>query len=487
MQPPLLAALVAVALVVLHGVVVVSILSAERRQPAATLSWLLAVTFVPVLGLVLYALIGTTRARALRVQGRESAALTAAALARLGVRRPCCDPYDPAYDERTAALLKLCERLSSSPAAGGNRVTHLVNGAATYRSMIAAIEAARSSIHVQFYIIQPDATGRALVERLAARAREGLRVRVLVDAAGSGRLPRGFFAPLLAAGGRAAAFNPIGFLVRRLRRADRIDFRNHRKIVVVDGRVAFTGGINVGREYLGLDPALGHWRDTHLRIEGPAALALQEVFARDWLLASGEPVAGPEWFPPLEEPLPGQALVQIVDSGPESPFSPLALIHAQALAAARERVFLTTPYFIPSETIAEALMAAALRGVDVRLLLPGKSDNRVVTLASRSYYRPLLEAGVRIFEYQWGFVHAKTLVVDSWLGTVGSANMDLRSFLLNFEVCAWVFGPELAEELTGQFRLDLAEAREVTLETLRKQPLIQWMGAQAARLLSPLL
>jgi cardiolipin synthase A/B len=282
-----------------------------------------------------------------------------------------------------------------------------------------------------------------------------------------------------------ACFAPLMRLLPRLRHRDRADFRNHRKIVVVDGRIGFTGGINMGKEYLGLDPAIGRWRDTHVRIEGPAVLSLQQAFLQDWLMTTEETLDDPRYFRP--GPPVGNCLVQVIDSGPDRTWPSMELYHAQALTLARERVWITNPYFIPSQTIESALTLAALRGIDVRLLLPKKSDSRLVTLASRSYYASLLLAGVRIFEYERGFVHAKTMVVDEWVATIGSANMDMRSFNLNFELNAFVFDAELCQAVASQFEVDLEAATEVTVETERRAGIGRRLVRAIARLLSPML
>ena len=256
--------------------------------------------------------------------------------------------------------------------------------------------------------------------------------------------------------------------------------------MIVDGRVGFTGGINVGREYLGLDPEIGHWRDTHLRIEGPAVLSLQEVFALDWLSAADHEEAIESWFPEPELYEDG-CLVEIVDSGPDTEWAPVEQIYLHAIAHARTRVWLATPYFVPSAPLEALLFNAAMRGIDVRILLPERADSLLVNFASRSYFSQLLSGGVRIFLYERGFMHAKTMVVDEWMGTVGSANMDVRSFQLNFELNAFVFDPRFCKELARQFLLDLSHAREHTSEDEQRIHFGKRVLQQTSRLFSPLL
>jgi len=486
---------------VLHVAVVLSILMGQRRQPTATLAWLLTVMLIPFAGAILYIVIGRTRTRSMVRRTRRAADLLRAVFEERGslTWQPDSDASD--LDDRTSDMLELGARLESVRASRGNRVEMLVNGAVFYRALYEAVSAAEKQIHVQFYIIQRDETGISLRDRLAEAASRGLEVRVLYDAVGSSKLDDDFWKPLTDAGGRAVAFNPVSFFTLRLRRRDRIDFRNHRKLVVIDGRIGFTGGINIGREYLGLDPEIGHWRDTHLRIEGPAILSLQEVFALDWRIGCDERATFPSWFATPSVTSDG-ALVQVVDSGPDSEWAPVEQIYFQAISSARDRVWLTTPYFVPSPSIEAALVAAAMRGVDVRLLVPMRPDSLVVGLASRSYFEQLLRAGARIFLYEGfrrrrlmrargevrkGFLHAKTMVVDSWMGTIGSANMDMRSFRLNFELNAFVYDRTLCDEMAAQFDLDLAQASEFTFESAARTPYPRKLAQQTARLMSPLL
>ncbi len=468
-----------------HVVVIGSVLLTRRRDPSATLAWILFIVLAPFVGIAAYLVLGRTRMRrTVKRAGRAEARLRSV-ISRYDTCGRLLRCGDGSLDARTEAQIKLGNALASTPASSFNTAHVLHDAASTYQDMVDAIEAAQHHIHVEFYIIQPDAVGRGLRDHLARRASGGIEVRVLCDAIGSMALPSDFWEPVRAAGGQAAFFSPLAKLLPRLRRRDRVDFRNHRKIVVVDGRVGFTGGINVGREYLGLDPAIGRWRDTHIRIEGPAVLSLQQAFLQDWLMTTGETPDSERYF--SAEPTPGGSLVQIIDSGPDRRWASLELYYAQAITLARHRVWITNPYFIPSQTIESALTLAALRGVDVRLLLPSKSDSWLVTHASRSYYAGLLQAGARIFEYERGFVHAKTMVVDDWAATVGSANMDMRSFNLNFELNAFVFDARLCDDMAAHFDTDLETASEVTLERERRVGVTRRLLRGAARLLSPML
>jgi cardiolipin synthase len=472
----------------LHLGVLLFVLAWERRQPQATMAWLLAIAMLPFVGIALYLLIGVTRSRRAVDQHHDASEHVGRVVRRLSVLAKLGEAGEDTLDRRSTSLLRLSRGLASTPPSLGNLARLLLDGRATYDAMRHAIEAARDHVHVEFYIIQPDETGRALRDTLVAAAERGVQVRVVADALGSHALPDAFWDPLRAVGGQAAWFRPVwrwARLARLLNRRDRLDFRNHRKIVVVDGRVGFTGGINVGREYLGLDPERGAWRDTHVQLDGPAVLSLQKTFAEDWFTATGELLEDERQFP--EPVTPGDSSVAVVDSGPDRRFAPIERLIVHSLALASERVWLTSPYFVPSGNVLDALISAAVRGVDVRLLVPARGDHLLVTLAGRSDFETLLDAGVRIFEYERGFVHCKTLVVDSWLGSCGSANMDMRSFHLNFELNAFVLDARFADELAGHFTTDLEGAREVQLDDVRAAPLWRRVAWGLARLVSPLL
>ena len=477
--------LITFAVVLVHGLAILALLLSERRHPAATLAWMFAIIFLPFFGMGLYYAIGARRFRreAIRAAEATDRAKEAARHLASADRLPLEEPAS----QRTRALLRLGSRVADRPASSGNAVQLLVDGAATYEAMTSALNAASDHIHVLFYIIQPDETGTALRDLLVARAEEGIEVRILVDDVGSSKLPSDFFDPIRRAGGSAAVFKRVRWLYVRARWRDRFDFRNHRKIVVVDGRIGFTGGINIGREYLGLDPERGDWRDTHVQVEGPAVNALQRVFSSDWFQATRQTLSDDRYYPEFEKPLPGDCLTQVVGSGPDFDWSPISHIFTHCIALARERVWIANPYFVPGLPMRHALVTAALRGVDVRLLLPGRPDSLVVYWASRSYFKELLEAGARIFLYQRGFLHAKTMLADSWVATIGSANLDMRSFYLNFELNLFVYGRRTVEQLARQFEEDLGNASEITLEQERSMGFPRRLLCSSARLMSPLL
>lgn len=482
-------AAVSVAVLVAHVAACFTVLLTQRRHPSATLAWLLVLAFLPVVGLVSWLVIGRTRATRLAQEDRKIAARIEEVWKTCDVRSKLDDAAGGDLEPRTHSLLRLGRGLTGTPPSAGNRVEMLVDAGATYSAMLEALATATEHVHVEFYIIQPDTLGRQMRDHLVARARAGIEVRVLCDAVGSAALPDRFWDPLRDAGGEAAFFRPLGRIFTRFRRRDRIDFRNHRKIVIVDGRVGFTGGINVGREYLGLDPERGRWRDTHVQIEGPAALVLQSTFAGDWFATTGHLLDDARYFPDPVSPASADhdCIVQIIESGPDRSWSPIEHIYTHATALARDRLWITNPYFVPSPPVEQALQSAALRGVDVRLLVPARGDSRIVTWAAGSYFEPLLEAGGRIYRYERGFVHAKTMVVDDWAATIGSANMDMRSFQLNYELNAFILGGGFANRVAAQFLADLEGAEEADLQSEQDVGLGRRVLRAGARLMSPLL
>jgi cardiolipin synthase len=287
--------------------------------------------------------------------------------------------------------------------------------------------------------------------------------------------------PLTQAGGKVAEFLPVGTFSRHWH----LNLRNHRKMAIIDGCVGFTGGVNIGDEYTGRKQRVGPWRDSHIHIQGPAVNHLQEIFAEDWHFTTGEDLISEHWYP--EQQPAGDLMVQIIASGPDTETMPIQRIFFTAITSAQDRIYLTTPYFIPDQAMLVALETAALRGVDVKLLLPHRSDMRLVLHAGRSYYDQLLANGVKIYEYQHGILHAKSMVVDERWATVGSANMDMRSFRLNFEVNAAIYGPHFANELAKIFESDLARAQQITIEQLRQKKLSSRISESLARVLSPVL
>ena len=449
----------------------------QRRSAAATLAWVLVLLFLPIVGLVVYRLIGPLRLERKKLKRSVSRRAIRESLAAL-VALDALDDDSREHLQLAAVAMGLGE---ASPLSADELDVYL-DGASAYDAILGAIAAATHHVHLEYYIWEPDAIGTQLRDLLVARAKEGITVRMLVDGMGSNHLSRAFFRPLRAAGVEVAWFNPIRLGSLRLRRPD---FRTHRKIVVCDGQVGFTGGMNITDVHSAkLSPA--YWRDTHLRITGAAVWPMQRMFVEDWYFAAD--AQGPidaDLFP--SPPRTGSHLVQIVGSGPDSDSFAIHKVLFTAINQATDRLWLTTPYFVPDEALLAALISAGLRGVDTRLLVPLRGDSRLVDFAARSYFPELLAAGVKIYEYESRFIHAKTVVSDDDVAVIGTANLDNRSFRLNFELAAIAYGAHVNGVLADAFVADLRESRELTAETLVRQPLRYRLGQATARLISPLL
>ena len=445
----------------------------EKRSPTATLAWIFGMALLPIVGAFVYLLIGPRRLKRKRLKRLRAVA----AISKTGA---AVFPEVPEPERRRIAqLMRLAAHRDGVPPGTARSLTLYGSGAETFTAIEEAIRAAKHHVHVEYYIFEPDRTGTRIRDALVERARAGIEVRLLVDAMGSPRVRRKFVAPLLAAGGEFARFNPPQILALFLGRRW-LNFRTHRKIVVVDGGVGFTGGINVHDDE-NRDVRPDAWRDTHLRIEGVAVRGLQRTFLEDWHFATEKTPDAATYFP---DQAAGQHAVQIVAYGPDSDALNIAKAYFAAIAGARERVWVTTPYFVPDDALLAALITAAGRGVDVSLLLSTRTDSRWVDAAGRSYYDELIRAGVKIHVYGPPMVHAKTLLVDQDIAMVGTANFDNRSLRLNFEVMAIAYDVRLADELAAAFTADVAISKKVKLRDTR-EPFPARLFEATARLLSP--
>lgn len=447
--------------------------AATARTPQGAVGWVVFLLALPFVAVPAYVVLGHHRLRGYLISRRKTRRVVGAIRAFAASNAP-----DPGSSSDMAlAPFEYCATL---PATRGNGADLLIDGAATFDAIFAAIDAAQSYILLQFYIIRDDTLGRALQQRLVAAVRRGVSVRVMTDAIGSFGLPNAYFSALRAAGVKVAARKTT----RNPRFGSLLNYRNHRKTVIIDGRIGFTGGLNVGDEYMGRDPAFGHWRDTHLRICGPVVSQLQLIFIEDWHWITGESLSDRlNWQAPHA---PEDATGLIVATGPGDATETGSLMFFSAIAAARQRFWIATPYFVPDIDIITALRHAALRGVDVRILVPDLADHWMPWLAAYAYFDAITEAGARVFRYTDGFMHQKAFVVDDRLAAVGTTNLDNRSFLLNFESMALFFDAGVAARVDAMLRDDFAASYELT-ETIDRQPPFIRYGAPVARLFSPLL
>lgn len=464
----------------IHGLGVLAAIHAVLtvRTAQGALAWGLSLFFMPYLTLLPYLVLGRSRFDAYVKARRQADAEMRQAMTAQDWR-PWVEEAKAAHQAPAYQRLRALPRLSQMPGLTGNRVQLLIDGEAAFAALFEALQGAQRTILLQFFIIRDDALGRRLQQLLLARAAAGVKVHVLYDGIGSHALPRPYIDALRAGGVQIHAFPTRGGLFNRFQ----LNFRNHRKIVVVDGQIGFLGGLNVGIEYLGQKPPLAPWRDTHVEVRGPVVASLQEAFAEDWFWACHQL---PPLLLPHKQDEPG-VLCQVIASGPADPQETCSLLFVEAIQAARERVWLSSPYFVPDEAVSAALRLAVLRGVDVRILLPARPDHRVVYAASSLYAFEALRAGVRIFRYQPGFLHQKALLIDQSACLLGSANLDNRSFRLNFEVSLLTLDTAFAEQVASMLEEDFSRSRELVNADRRNLHRLQQLGMRVARLISPIL
>ena len=460
----------------------VAIIFLERKNVGVTWAWVLVLFFLPGIGFLLYLLLGQNlRKRKLYKIKEEQEKLVNTVVENQKKQLPDFQFHDPS-NARYIDLIYMNLVSARSVFTQDNEVEIFTDGSSKFASLFQSIEEAQDHIHLMYYIVQNDSLGRKLIDALAKKAKEGVEVRFLYDDIGT-RVPKSFFQPLIEAGGKTSAFFPSRIPYLNVR----VNYRNHRKMVIIDGFCGYIGGINVGNEYLGLNPRFGEWRDTHLKITGSAVLQMQSHFLLDWNLASADKIEEVPWYFPVENRGKGKVGVQIVTSGPTQQWEQIKNTYIKMIYAAKESVLIQTPYFIPDESYITALQNAALSGVNVTMMLPGKPDHKLVYWASWSYLNELLEAGVNCYLYEKGFLHAKTIVVDGKVASVGTANVDLRSFQLNFEVNAVLYDTATATKLQVVFLRDLENCRRLTMDEYRRRPIRIRFLESCARLLSPIL
>jgi cardiolipin synthase len=468
--------------ITLAGIVVFK----ERRDAGTTWAWLLVLSFIPVLGFVLYVLFGGLHMRKRRLfqwEALNRAGYTRTMKSQLEEMRTGRFPFRNAVAARHRDMILMQLANNQAVYTEDNEIEIITDGEAKFARLFEDIRNAKHYIHLQYYIIRNDALGKRLIDLLTEKAREGVQVRVLYDSLGSRTLTKRFFREFREAGGQAEAFFPSRLHFINLR----INYRNHRKLVVIDGVIGYVGGFNVGDEYLGLHKRFGYWRDTHLRVRGSAVYALQTRFILDWNQASQthDIEYSPELYPEVA-PV-GETGVQIVTSGPASRYEHIKNGYLKMIASARRSIHIQTPYFIPDHSVLDALRVASLSGVDVQIMIPNKPDHPFVHWASLSYVGEVLKAGAKVYLYRKGFLHAKMIVVDGQIASVGTANLDMRSFRLNFEVNAFLYHRETARRLNRIFMDDLKDCEPLTMDIYDRRPLSVRFKESVSRLLSPIL
>jgi cardiolipin synthase len=469
--------MIALLVAVAHAVGALSSIHAimRTRTPQGAIAWAVSLVTFPYVAVPAYWVLGRSRFHGYTAARREALGRIAGtadqAIASTATFRPPVEALTPAAHA--------AEQLAGMPFLTGNAVTLLVDGPATFASIFEGLDAAREYILFQSFIVHDDRLGRELQRRLVGRSREGVRVSFLYDEVGSHGLPDRYKDELRAAGIQVFDFHTQQGPHNRFQ----INFRNHRKVVVVDGRVAWIGGHNVGDEYVGRSERFGHWRDTHVRIEGPAALAAQLSFIEDWYWAT-RTLADVRWTPVRAGA--ANLPVLIVPSGPADTFETANLMFVHAINAARERIWIASPYFVPDLSVITALQLAGLRGVDVRILIPDRPDHLGAYLAAFSYLDEAGRAGVKFYRYRDGFLHQKAVLIDRSVAMVGTANFDNRSFRLNFEITSVIADERFASEVQAMFEGDFAKSRLMAPGEAGRKPWWFRFAVQAARLTAPI-
>ncbi|MBU9723025.1 MULTISPECIES: cardiolipin synthase [Bacillaceae] len=457
----------------------------ERKDASTTWAWLLILFFIPVLGFIIYLFLGQnlTRRKMFHWEDIEKIGIEDAINMQMEkMKDPSFSHDDPAI-QRYNDLIYMHLVNNDALLSMDNEITVFSDGKEKFNTLLEDIRQAKEFIHIQTYIFRNDNLGKKIIQALTEKAKSGVKVRVLYDELGSRKLRRKNFNDLVAHGGEIGVFFPSKLALINLR----LNYRNHRKLINIDGQIGYIGGFNIGDEYLGLKEKFGYWRDTHLRIQGPVVDAIQTRFILDWNHASKQHYIGYEksYFP--DKKTYGTAAVQIVSSGPDSEWEQIKNGYIKMIMSAKKSIYIQTPYFIPDLSLLNALQIAALSGKDVRLMIPNKPDHPFIYWATLSHVANLLKAGAKVYIYENGFIHSKTIVIDQEINSVGTANIDIRSFKLNFEVNAFIYDTVVSKKLVEDFERDMEKSTLLTQELYDKRPRMVRFKESISRLLSPIL
>ena len=459
-------------LILVIGTVIVVVLN--NRNPVRAMSWVVVLLFLPVLGLALYVFFGRNTRRERLISKKAASRISRKSL--------------QAYIEQNVfelpseyySLITLFRSLNKALPFENNQTEIYTDGYSMLQSLIKEMMLAKYHIHLEYYIFENDAVGRLVRDVLVAKAKEGVEVRLLYDDVGSWNVPNKFYDQMRSAGIEVRGFLKVRFPLF----TSKVNYRNHRKVVIIDGKVGFVGGMNIAERYL-KGGSYGIWRDTHMMLKGPAVYGLQSNFLMDWFFVESSLLTASKYYPQIVGT--GNALVQTVFSEPIGEWRAIMQGLVLAINNAKRYFYIQTPYFMPNEPILFALQTAALAGVDVRLMLPEKSDSLFTHLGSLSYIEDVLKAGVKVYLYQKGFLHSKMMVSDDMLSTIGSTNMDFRSFEHNFEINAFVYDTGTALRVKDAFLMDMRDCRHVRLKQWQKRPFSERTKESVIRLFSPLL
>ncbi len=453
----------------------------ENKNPSRTIAWLVVLVLLPLVGFFIYIVFGRSYHKKIKAASKgqgDSNRMAKAAEIQIGLVDYLKLPNSENPSNRR--LMQLLLKNAKTPFSLSNEVKVLTNGLNKFYALTESILKAKHHIHLEYFIIKDDVVGEKIASLLIEKAKEGVEVRVIYDDVGSWELGKAYINRLKSAGVEIYPFFKVVFPVF----SRELNYRNHRKIAIVDGETAFLGGLNIGDEYIGGGEKFSFWRDTHLEIHGEAVYALQSIFLNDWNYVSKQNVSGVAYFP--ENKVTNHSLVQIAASGPDSEWKCILQAFYRMIANAQEKLWIASPYLVPEESLLMGLKTAALSGVDVKIIIPSRPDHFFVYWASQSNIQSLLEAGVKIYSYQNGFIHSKIVIVDRQSASVGTANLDIRSMEINFEVNAFLYDVEVIKRLEDDFLLDLEASEEIVLERFKKRRWQRKFLEALGRLVSPL-
>lgn len=472
-------------LFIINMIFVLAVVFIERKHPSSAWAWMFVLIFIPVVGFMAYLLLGRRlrKKHLYRFSGRKDMGLNQLISYQVEALKNNTYAFNDPVAAKHRDLIYMQLTNNYAVLTQDNDVTLYTDGHEKFEQLLKDLESATHHIHIQYYIFRNDTLGKRILDVLQQKAAQGVEVRFIYDAIGSNKLFKRHLQALREQGGLVEAFFPAILPLFN----PRLNFRNHRKIVVVDGRIGYVGGFNVGNEYLGLDDKYGYWRDTHSRIEGSAVHALQTRFLVDWNMASKQHRVSYEekYYPTILRR--GETAVQIVSSGPDEDWEAVKNSYIKMILSAKRYVYIQTPYFVPDDAVMEAVRIASLTGVDVRIMIPAVPDHKLVYWATMSYMGDLLKAGTKIDLYHKGFIHAKTVVIDDEVATCGTTNFDNRSFSLNFEVNAFFIDTNKAIEMRQIYEQDLQHSHSLTKEDYINRSIKKRMQESVARLISPIL
>lgn len=485
-----------VAISYIAGIIVSINIILQNRDPAKTMAWLLIFILLPGIGLLIYAVLGRnirkhkifkTQKLATNIKENNLFKNMESIEELVELEQQAIKDKklinDNNYEGIKKKVISLLLNTGKFPFTTNNTVDLFIDGNEKFEQLLKDIESAKDHIHLEYFIIKDSDIGRKLKNLLIKKAKEGITIKILYDDVGCWRFwfHRGYFREMKSVGIEIVPFLPAKFPII----GGKINYRNHRKIAIIDGYIGYTGGINVGDEYMGKNKKFGYWRDTHIRIEGSSVYMLQMVFLTDWYYTTQKVSFEERFFPKLDDK--GNSMIQVVATGPDSDWEAIHYAYFSAICNAKKRVYIETPYFIPDESLLRALKSAALSGVDVRIIFPSIADHKIVHHASYSYFDDILRSGGKVYLYKKGFIHSKVVIIDDKISSTGSANMDLRSFMLNFEINAFMYDEKVIKKITEDFFEDIKNSEEIDLNDFAKRPFIKKWIESVARLFSPIL